>query len=390
RTFGGYLNDYGFSLVECSGGGFAITGSTSSFGAGLGDAWLVRTDASGNHLWNRTFGGPEYETGNSVVEYGGSFTITGWTRSYGAGDTDVWLVRVRMPVWVEMPTNQTVEWCNSFYYDLNATSEAGIDQYWLNDTAHFITDIAGVITNVTPLAMGVYGLQVFVNDTLGNELSTEFTVTMQDTLGPVWLIGPTDQVIEYGASLSLQLSASDPSGVDHWSVNDITHFAISSTGLLTSLNILAVGDYDIQVTVSDIYNNDRSATCTISVQDTTAPTWVTQPSNYLLAYGETLSSQLNATDLSGIDSWTVNNTWHFAISSTGLLTSVGILNPGVYGLSVTVRDPYSNAQSATCTVRVEEIPETPQIPGFPLAAIILGMTATLGLLIIIRRQRKSK
>jgi hypothetical protein len=48
--------------IVAVGGGFAITGTTWSSGAGLADAWLVRTDASGTPLWERTFGGEDSDT----------------------------------------------------------------------------------------------------------------------------------------------------------------------------------------------------------------------------------------------------------------------------------------------------------------------------------------
>lgn len=57
RTYGGSGYEEARSVVETSDRGFALAGYTNSFGAGGWDAWLVRTDSSGNHLWNRTYGG---------------------------------------------------------------------------------------------------------------------------------------------------------------------------------------------------------------------------------------------------------------------------------------------------------------------------------------------
>jgi hypothetical protein len=94
QTFGGAENDYGYSVVETSDGGFAVSGATRSYGAGDPDVWLVKTDVDGNALWNQTFGGADYDYGYSVVETSdGGYVIAGHTDSYGAGNADVWLVK---------------------------------------------------------------------------------------------------------------------------------------------------------------------------------------------------------------------------------------------------------------------------------------------------------
>ena len=48
KTYGGVDDDEAYSLVATSDGGYAIAGETKSFGAGINDFWLVKTDAYGN------------------------------------------------------------------------------------------------------------------------------------------------------------------------------------------------------------------------------------------------------------------------------------------------------------------------------------------------------
>jgi len=94
QTYGGTLADQGYSMVQTSDGGYAIVGTTRSYGAGDGDVWLVKTDANGNEQWNQTYGGIDSDSGFSVVETNDSgYAIVGTTRSYGAGDGDAWLVK---------------------------------------------------------------------------------------------------------------------------------------------------------------------------------------------------------------------------------------------------------------------------------------------------------
>jgi len=93
-TFGGTNDDYAGSVQQISDGSYVIIGNTASFGAGLGDFWLVKTDSSGNEEWNQTFGGISSDTADSVQQTAdGGYIITGSSYSYGGSDHDVWLIK---------------------------------------------------------------------------------------------------------------------------------------------------------------------------------------------------------------------------------------------------------------------------------------------------------
>jgi hypothetical protein len=95
KTYGGAGIDDAASVVQTSDGGYAIAGSTSSFGAGGYDFWLVKTVANGNMLWSKTYGGTNEELAHSVVQANdGGYAIAGETDSYGAGGKDFLLVKV--------------------------------------------------------------------------------------------------------------------------------------------------------------------------------------------------------------------------------------------------------------------------------------------------------
>ncbi|MFX0115849.1 MAG: hypothetical protein ACFFB3_14965 [Candidatus Hodarchaeota archaeon] len=94
QTFGGPEQDGAMSVCQTADGGYVLAGGTDSFGAGNGDIWLVKTDASGQMVWNQTFGGAEQERVSAVRQTAdGGYVLSGGTNSYGAGNSDFWLVK---------------------------------------------------------------------------------------------------------------------------------------------------------------------------------------------------------------------------------------------------------------------------------------------------------
>jgi len=100
KTYGGAGNEHAYALVETSDGGYALTGS------GL----FVKTDGYGNVEWNQTYGGAHVEAAYAlVVTSDGGYALAGYTRSFGAGYEDFWLVKTdaqgipEFPSWTILP-----------------------------------------------------------------------------------------------------------------------------------------------------------------------------------------------------------------------------------------------------------------------------------------------
>jgi hypothetical protein len=94
QTFGGSGEDVARSVQQTSDGGYIAAGWTTSFGAGAADFWLVKTDSNGNMMWDRTYGGPSEDKAYSVQQTSDNgYIVTGISTSYGAGLVDFWLVK---------------------------------------------------------------------------------------------------------------------------------------------------------------------------------------------------------------------------------------------------------------------------------------------------------
>ncbi|MCX6641160.1 MAG: hypothetical protein NTW14_11910, partial [bacterium] len=96
HTYGGAGPDLGKCMTLAADGGYLIAGYTYSFGAGLADMYLVKTDAQGNQQWQRTYGGPGYDYCESIEPTSdGGYILGGNSTSFpGSGWGAMYLVKI--------------------------------------------------------------------------------------------------------------------------------------------------------------------------------------------------------------------------------------------------------------------------------------------------------
>jgi len=94
KTYGGTGSEVIYNVNQAHDGGYIFTGYTNSFGAGNNDVYVVKTNALGDTLWTRAFGGINNDLGQSVVEASDKgYLIAGYTNSFGSGNNDVLLIK---------------------------------------------------------------------------------------------------------------------------------------------------------------------------------------------------------------------------------------------------------------------------------------------------------
>jgi len=88
-------HDEGMAVVECSTGGYLIVGYTWSNSFGQNDIYIIKTDAAGSMIWNKTYGGSQKEIAWDALEIdNANFLLACKTASYGHGMEDVCLMRI--------------------------------------------------------------------------------------------------------------------------------------------------------------------------------------------------------------------------------------------------------------------------------------------------------
>ncbi len=139
KSFGGTGEDTAQAVIQTSDGGFAVLGYSSSTDGDIvgkttevNDYWLLKLDAEGNLLWNKTYGGTKDDRGQSVVQTSdGGYAIVGYAMSddgdgsNNEGFHDNWILR--------LDANGSILWEKSFgfsghdhSYDVTQTSDGGL------------------------------------------------------------------------------------------------------------------------------------------------------------------------------------------------------------------------------------------------------------------------
>jgi len=96
KTYGGGEGDFSHSVQQTTDGGYIVAGHTMSYGVGGRDVYLINTNASGDTLWTKTYGGGDFDIGYSVQQTtDGGYIVAGHTESYGEGEMDFYLIRIK-------------------------------------------------------------------------------------------------------------------------------------------------------------------------------------------------------------------------------------------------------------------------------------------------------
>jgi parallel beta-helix repeat protein len=354
---------------------------------------LNASDLSGVHIWwlndesNFQIDSNGVITNSTFLLFGHDFSLdVSVNDTYGNIQTATITIEVIDsidPEIIQGPVDSTLECGETLDMQLSAIDNLGISHWTINDTTHFAITSIGRVFSIGIIQPGIYGLEITVHDLAGNTESAVCTVAVEDTHAPTWTQSPYDNTIEYGSDFEYQLYAEDPGGLHDWWVDDDIRFAISDSGLLHCISTLQVGEYYLEVSVSDTEGNVLNHVLKITVEDTTPPEWIVYPLDMQVTELDAVYQELQASDLSGISSWIVNDTVHFNISSSGELANIVHLTPGEYILKVIAQDPYGNNASAFLIITVTATDNTVMV----VTAAGIGISGVVILLFLVAHPR---
>jgi len=167
KILGGASDDQAQLVEQTTDGGYIIVGYTHSFGAGNDDVYLLKTDGSGNVIWVRTYGGTDVDRGYSVKQtIDGGYIVAATTRSFGAGYEDIYLIKTNGsgdPLWTKTYGGTGAD----YGYSIDLTADSGYiisgtyGYSGSNTDAYLIKTNASGDTSWTKTYGGVYGEVAF-------------------------------------------------------------------------------------------------------------------------------------------------------------------------------------------------------------------------------------
>jgi hypothetical protein len=308
RAYGGVEYDGAASVEQTTDGGYIVVGYTYSFGVvhpyRYADVYLIRTDAQGDTLWTRTYGGTRDDGGNSVQPTAdGGCVVAGTTNSFGAGGYDFYLIRTRGeldigPVAIESPS--------------------GIAESGSAYVPRAVIRNFGLTSGIVPIIMEIgFDYVRTVKETLVS-VPYDTVVFPAWTAGPVgtvpvkcftWMAGDQDRTNDTISS-SIQVGAPPRHDVGAVAIISPSGSVRAGDAVTPKARIRNFGNaqerfFDVRLRIGTSYNekvNVSDALPPDSMAELTFPPWVATAGDWAVACSTVLASDVDLTNDKAISS----------------------------------------------------------------------------------------
>jgi hypothetical protein len=264
KTYEGEGDELAYSVQQTSDGGFLVTGYTSSFGSGGWDFLLIKTDASGNIQWAKTYGGDNLDRSYSAqITRDGGFIVSGYTYSFGES-ADILLIKT--------DATGNIQWAKIY-----GGSRTDIS-YSVNQTR----DNGYVISGYTSSFGSIYRDFILIKTDGNGDLN--FCSIVKS-------VTPTVNTISLSISNpTFSTSAYDISAEDALPITTVTSPTISISEICPLTSVPSESSTPLQFKLLQNYPNPFNSTTTI-------PFWLPQRTNVILkvydVFGREIATLIN-------------------------------------------------------------------------------------------------
>jgi hypothetical protein len=237
KTYGGTSGDEAYSVQQTSDGGYIVVGHTNSFGAGYYDIFLIKTDANGNVQWAKTYGGTYSDYASSVQQTSdGGYIVAGTTRSFGAYWYNIFLIKT--------DANGNVQWAKTY------GETDGDEAYYVRQTSD-----GGYIVAGGTGSFSVEGALLLKTDANGNIGSCEIVQNVSPTVNTVSPTVTTPSLSVFSVSPTVN-SVSPTVTTPTPTVSELCPLSVSescqiTSGLITpykgGIKVRGSGEFEVKV-----------------------------------------------------------------------------------------------------------------------------------------------
>ncbi len=234
KTYGGTLDDWAEDAIQESDTTYMVTGNTKSYGAGLRDIFLLKTNEYGDSLWMKTYGGAEDDYVKKIIKTSdGGYILCGTSKTYTNGNEDVFIIKVNK--------DGVTQWSQN--YGLALAGDYGINVVQTAEGYFYITGKQYNIGNMT------YDLCLIKTDQTGNELWTKLFGNNMEEETATMSLTPDNKIIMIGnrqfaaGNNNVCIIRTDTAGnvLDEKTIGDTLNYLSSAMAINASGNIIFTG-----------------------------------------------------------------------------------------------------------------------------------------------------
>lgn len=307
KIFGGGDDDWGMDVIQTSDGGYLFAANSYQInGNGMSDVWIVKTDTSGNIIWDEFFGGTNTDFPYSIIESNdGGIFITGSTKSNdidvtgnhqpGGSTEDIWVLKI--------DSVGNLLWQNCFG---GSSTEIGYDAYPLENGGIVIT---GYTQSYNGNVSGNHGPANFKDawvikiDDYGNLLWQKCLGGTSHETGNAIIENSDGDIIMAGFTMSYNFDVSGNHGnEDSWLVKLSERYNLikgkifidsNSNSLQDSNEVILSGHEIVEMSTGNFTFSNLNGQYNLIVTDTGNFTISTVPPNYYLSVPGSHTSYFN-------------------------------------------------------------------------------------------------